>query len=220
MIQRLRDAVAERDREAVLCRLLPFVYESTTTRAHPLAELAMDSVMQAIEAFPLDGGVVGRGMCALVHVGKDSCDDVAMPVDRVLDVLRTYEATARNQADPPSRADATLVVQTALRLLDHHVCSPHVMDALPRLSEATARWLQRYDDDPVVAFYGGLILIKVASQEARDVRGTHGRAGVDARDVAVVAGATAAKHVDVCVRGQPWNAYVLDTLFPRLRGGA
>jgi alkylated DNA nucleotide flippase Atl1 len=165
-------------------------------RAAGGGQLTVDEIAEVLEC--KEARLVGAALCALAHL----VDDASLPLTRVLRAVRAHERDA-------------LVVQAASRLLAEHMDS--LERELPRVAEAAARWLRLHSQDGNVAFWAAHVLLYAASCEPRAVGALHGACGVDAVGVAVVQGAAATRRVEVHVRGRPWTAVVLESLFPRLR---
>ena len=161
----------------------------------------MDAIVTAAKTFPRDAGVVGGCLCALTHASGFAME-VSVPVGTVVDMVKAHEPNA-------------MVVRAALRLLHCHVESSHV--DLPRVAEATARWVKMYPNDRDVGYFAARIMMVAASLEPEEVRNHHGMVGEDALNVAIVTCAVAVGAVEVHIHGQAWNAYILNSLFARLR---
>ena len=188
------------DRATVMRCLSAYVSWYAATAAE--REAAVDAIRGTMRAFPRDAGVVGGCLCALAHAS--GFGTVSLPVEAILDAVKPFEASP-------------LMVQAAARVLMHHARSPRVLDGLPSLAEAAARWIGKHPTSRNVAYFCAHILIRCAGQEPDDVQTFHGRMGEEAVAVAVVAGCVATQVIEVTVQGAAWNAYILATLYPRLR---
>ena len=152
------------------------------------------TILDAMVAFPKSPLVVGACLCALAHIDGEIID-----LPTVLPIVKRLERTH------------VAVVRAAARLVSLHATVP------PTVAQAVARWITLYPRDPDICYYGSIALLAAAGREPADVRKDHGRCGVVALDCAVIVGAVAMRRVEVYHGPTPWNDFVLDHLFPRLR---
>ena len=198
---RLLSAVGRHDKQTTMACMNRYVFDATLVVVD--RKVAVGAITNALNAFPQDAEVLGGVLCALDRVSGEATL-VAVPMAGLLRVTKPFE-------------HRILLVQACARLLSHHNRSQRVLEALPQSAEACARWLARYPDDDKIGYWCAHALCKAAGQEPEDVKAKHGTVGCDRVDVAVVAGATAARHFEVQVHGEAWSQFLLDRLYPRLR---
>lgn len=196
---RLHAAIAVDDVEIVKACFSLYVYDSPVYDSAAARTDAVEVVMAAARAWAHDASIIAGSCCAIAHISVQD-----LPVEKVLAAVKPHERDA-------------LVVSAAARLLADHVDTSAVLDHLPKLVQAVARWIFHHTEDSNIAWYGAYILIKAGGQEPDDVKREHGLLGVADLEVALVTGAVASQNSTVHVQGQPWNTYVLSNLFPRLR---
>ena len=195
----LEAACAVRDRAQVAHCVHLFL-----TDAVPLASLAervaaVDALLGAVQTFK-QPAFLAPCLAAMAHAAGL---DTPIPVAAILRAVRPHERDLQ-------------VVQSASRLCSEHVSTPRVLQDLPLLAQAAARWLTNHPRDQDVAYWAAHVLLQAAAQEPNVVSSQHGSFGAGDVAVAVVTGATAVRTIQVYVAGRPWTC-VLETLYPRLR---
>jgi hypothetical protein len=199
---KLLAAVSTSDLKAAATCLTSYIDGSTTYSSIVEREAAVDAIVVAMKGFA-DAGMVAACIGALSHVSL-MCTECAPPMATVLKLTKPFE-------------NNLLVGKAASRLLSDHICSPRKVEWLPVVTEAAARFIALFPTDKDVCCWGAFVLTEAAGVESVVLKKEHGSLGEAAIQVAVVQGAVATQTVEVNVDGAPWNAFILQNLYPRLR---
>jgi hypothetical protein len=191
---RLLQAVDARDHATTLRCIDDLVFSTHESRA--VQRATIDAILTSASTFPHDEDVIFGTLCAMTRAHAVT-NMSATPLD-VVTMVKQHVSSAS-------------IIGAALCLL-------LVIDGeLPHVAEVTAQWMKQHPQHRSVAYHGAHVLLKVAGIEPGDLKKEYGTFGSERIDVAVVAGAVATSRIEVYVRGQAWNAFVLERLYPRLR---
>eukprot|EP00966_Prymnesium_polylepis_P052881 1224822-Prymnesium_polylepis.1 len=163
---------------------------------------AVDAIVVAMKGIG-DAGMIAASLGALSHVSL-MCTECALPIVTIAKLAKPHE-------------NNIMVVKAASRLLSDHICSPRKLEWLPVVTEAAARYITLFPTDKDVCCWVAFILTEAAGVEPMEVKKEHGSIGEAAIQVAVVQGAVATQTMEVNVDGAPWNDFILQNLYPRLR---
>ena len=196
---RMERAVMARDSTRVVRCLSAYVhrviFQSTAER-----DATTQSILSAMSTMHHDANVVGGGLCALTNISTNK-----LPINTVLRCVKPHETNVQ-------------VIRAAARLLKFYADGPHGMDDLPLIVQTTAHWVQVHAFDNQVAHYAACVVIQAAGMIPKSIADVHGSMGVDHINVSIVQGAMASKVMNYLCNGVPWQAFVINNLFPTLRG--
>ena len=203
--QQLLTAVRNNDAVATVHCVAAFVPADNVVADDPSDwKTAGEVLIAAVNMFPSQALLSGLALAALHRVGEWSDH-----VDAVVSIASRFQRGGDGSAKK--------VVQCAARLLQAYVLSPRGMEKLPSVVTAAARWIEWFPDDEYVAYWCGIVLTTAAAIEPVDIKRLHGQSGVEAVAVGLVHGCTATRVTELTIEHRPWNQWVLDKLFPRMR---
>ena len=199
---KLLAAVSTSDLKAAATCLTSYIHGTATFDTVLERAAAVDAIVAAMKSFG-DAGMVAASLGALSHVSL-MCTECALPMTTILKLTKPFE-------------NNLLVVKAASRLLSDHICSPRKLVELPVVTEAAARFIALFPTDKDVCCWAAFILTEAMGMEPVEVKKEHGSLGEASIQVAVIKGAVAVQTMEVNVDGAPWNAFILQNLYPRLR---
>ena len=198
-----RSVTHELRHHAMLC-LTSLVHCSTPELGTAAWEAgAIDVIATALQQWPEDTSLLGLALCAAVHV-------MIGPVPSMVEAA--VECMDRHLGD-------VRLCQAGLRVMRHHAIHAP-LPQLPRVATTLTSVMCKYRSDDTIQYYGAHTWIAILAMEPHELARDHGTLARFAIHECVIKVAAGTTHHSVLVNGQPWHAFVLSHLFPKLRSAA
>lgn len=172
------------------------IYESPTQR-----EEAVCAIKSLLKTFPRDVRIVAGSLCALSHVTGYSLE-VPIPVYTILEAVNHHRSNL-------------LIVQAVARLMKGHIQKS--LDGLPLILNEASRWINQYPSDENLDHWVSHIMVSAVGYEPSEIKKAHGEVGANSISISIIQATVAAQSPQLQIEGQPWNQYILNNLFSRLR---
>lgn len=207
VVGQLRNAITHQLQQHAVLHLAALV-QATEAQGRVAARHGAANVLaDVLCTWPDDPELCGLAFCAAVHASGLGTE-VAAPrlVDATLQCLEKH-----------GHKDVRLS-QAGLRLLRLHASArTHGAAQAPRVATLCNKLMKKHRDDDSVNYYAAWSLLLLLLQDKAAIVASNGSMGLATVHEKTLEAASRGDATSVTFQGRPWHAFVLATMFPRLR---